>query len=129
MGLVKASKFKKPKKQRITLKTEAPGNKRATLKLEAPRNKRSTSILEASRMFLINSTIHGFPRVLFTNKCFNRIFWIILSLISTGLCICTVSTNISNFYKFDVISKTQVVESSMTVFPSITVSFEKNQEA
>lgn len=70
--------------------------------------------------FLISGWCYGLNKIIL-NRIFYRLLWIIFVSFAFGLCIHGLHENISDFYKFDVITKTQTVSADSIEFPQITL--------
>ena len=67
------------------------------------------------------STSHGYPNIFRTNKLPIQIFWFILLIISTGLCIYMVSSALIDYLKYETTSKISIKYERQQDLPMISV--------
>ncbi|CAF0718054.1 unnamed protein product [Brachionus calyciflorus] len=70
---------------------------------------------------IIQSTSHGFPRIVASQNIPMRIFWILFTIASTGFCAYLIADNIMSYYNYEVSTKVRQKFSLNQVFPSITI--------
>ncbi|RMZ98760.1 amiloride-sensitive sodium channel subunit gamma [Brachionus plicatilis] len=67
------------------------------------------------------STIHGFPSILRSKNLYIKIMWILFCVVSTGLCAFMACQNIMNFFKYEVTTKTRIINQYKNIFPTVTI--------
>lgn len=67
------------------------------------------------------STAHGIPLVFKRQEVSLKIFWLICTLASAGVCGWLVANSIMDFFTYDTVTKSQLVFETPAIFP--TVSF------
>jgi hypothetical protein len=68
-----------------------------------------------------SSTSHGLPNIARSDKFSVKILWVIFVLASTGLCALMVSRSITDYTRFDVVTKIRVYRDVPVLFPTITI--------
>ncbi|CAF0716894.1 unnamed protein product [Brachionus calyciflorus] len=86
------------------------------MKLKIPKE-----VKEQIKESIIQSTSHGFPRIVASQNIPLRIFWILFTIASTGFCAYLIADNIISFYKYEVSTKVRQKFSLKATFPSVTI--------
>ncbi|RNA28344.1 acid-sensing ion channel 1 isoform X2 [Brachionus plicatilis] len=78
-------------------------------------------LMKRLRDFLNSSTNHGFSHMLKSDKRLLRIIWIAFTILSTGLCAFMINEKVMNFFKYEVTTKTRIINQYKANFPTITI--------
>lgn len=70
---------------------------------------------------LKNSTLHALPRILTSEHKFQKFFWFIIFLISSGYCSLFIYQNILNYLEYNVATKIETAYEYKPDFPSVTI--------
>ncbi|RNA01862.1 acid-sensing ion channel 1 isoform X2, partial [Brachionus plicatilis] len=84
-------------------------------------NEEKTKIFEIFKEWTESMTMHGFPNIFRTKFLAIKIMWIILFLASTTACFFLMTTNLINFFNFDVVTKIRVIDKDSINFPAVTI--------
>ena len=82
---------------------------------------KNSKVLEIFQEWSQNISIHGFPNIFRKNITSVRIMWVILFLVSNGICFGIISSIVINYLKYDVVTKIRIADKDSLPFPSITV--------
>ena len=78
--------------------------------------------LKASlKELVLNSTSHGIPQSIRTRHTCIRVMWLVLFVISTGLCSFLIVQSVLQYFEFEVITKVRVINEVESEFPRITI--------
>ncbi|CAF0715638.1 unnamed protein product [Brachionus calyciflorus] len=81
----------------------------------------SKKLIQVIEETLLNSTSHGIPSIIRSDKLAIRLMWIIFTIISTGLCGFMIVQSILNYFSFETTSKIQVITETNAIFPTVTI--------
>ena len=70
---------------------------------------------------ILSSTIHGIPKIFLTDRLFNKILWIVCTIVSTAVCAWFILESLFAFADFDHITQVETIYEQPTEF--ITVQF------
>lgn len=65
-------------------------------------------------------SVYGVSRVLEMENALNKYIWIVLIIVSSGFGMYMIAQNVEEFWAYDVVTKTRIVEQGQNVFPAIT---------
>ena len=68
-----------------------------------------------------NSTSHGLPNIMRTNRISIKILWIIFLLIAIGACSYMIAKTISEYLQYEVIAYSEVITELSSEFPAVTL--------
>jgi hypothetical protein len=68
---------------------------------------------------LEKSTIHGIPKIFLSKHGITKLFWLTVTLFSCSYCGYLVTSNIVDFYKFEVVTKYENIHESQPIFPFV----------
>ena len=83
--------------------------------------KEKLSYFDIFRKWTESTTIHGFPNIFQTKSITIRIMWIICFLASNAFCCYIISTNIMNYFKYEVVTAIKNIQKDSLPFPAVTV--------
>jgi len=78
------------------------------------------SILKKLRENLLNSTAHGVPNIISSEKLIFKLMWSFFLVASTGGCVFFNRNSVLEFFNFDVVSQIKVVDEINSQFPTIS---------
>ena len=67
------------------------------------------------------STTHGIPYLFKRNQISLKLFWLVCTLASGGVCGWLVSSSILDYYSYDTITQTKVEFETPTYFPAVSI--------
>ncbi|RNA34522.1 amiloride-sensitive sodium channel subunit beta [Brachionus plicatilis] len=70
---------------------------------------------------VLSSTGHGFPNIIRSNNFFIKFMWIFFTILSSSFCIFLITESILSYFKYEVTTKTRVINEIMAIFPTVTV--------
>ena len=79
------------------------------------------SLKQTLLIHISSSTIHGIPKIFQTDRLFNRILWIVCTIVSTAVCAWLILESLFAFTDFDHITQVETIYEQPTEF--ITVQF------
>ena len=71
--------------------------------------------------WLRETTAHGIPNLMKTEKISIKIMWLICVLISTGLCSYIIITNINSYFTYEAVTKIREINEFPSIFPTISI--------
>jgi hypothetical protein len=78
-------------------------------------------IANSLKHVLESSTAHGFPNIVRNESKLLKIMWIVFLLASMGSCIYFVILSLKNYFQYEVVTKTRVINDVPSPFPTVTV--------
>jgi hypothetical protein len=69
----------------------------------------------------IESTIHGFPKIVYKKNAYLKLMWILASIISPAICFTLISKTISEYLQYKVVTNVQIVYKDHINFPDVTL--------
>jgi hypothetical protein len=85
-------------------------------------------ILEKSIQIGLDSTSHGIPKIIKSEKTCLKIMWLVLFLLSSSLGIYLIIQSFINYFYFDVVTSIKVFKETPTEFPAITFYILRNKK-
>lgn len=70
---------------------------------------------------LLASTGHGFPKILQTKNYFLKAIWTMFTIMSVGLCSYMIVQSTIKYLKYDVNTKTRMINQFDAIFPTVTI--------
>ncbi|CAF0998797.1 unnamed protein product [Brachionus calyciflorus] len=80
----------------------------------------SSTIKKIIKETVVSSTSHGLPNIAQSETLILKIFWIIVTLLSSGFCALYIVLNVISFYQYEVTTRTRIRYDLDTIFPSVT---------
>ena len=90
-------------------------------------SKKRREILNLLEKLSLKSTIHGLPNIIKTEKRLLKLMWLLLFVLFTIIGCYSVFLSVSNFLKFEVVTKIEVIKEKSISFPALTISILKNR--
>ena len=87
--------------------------------LETPESE--TTVKTKIKELAESTVIHGIPKILKSKNIIIKILWIIFFLAAIASCSYMIASNITDFYNYDVISKTEIITETRMLFPTVTI--------
>ena len=93
-------------------------------------NTTNKGLSSSSKLFYLKSmlarsvqdtTVHGIPRIFLSNNLVLKVMWSIFCLVSISGCSVLIAQSCNEFYNYDVITKTRIVNQDTIKFPAVTV--------
>ena len=67
------------------------------------------------------STTHGIPHIFKRENIVIKIFWIICTLASTGVCAWLVTKTVTDYLTYETVTKAQIIDEVPTLFPVVSI--------
>jgi hypothetical protein len=96
-------------------------NKIKNLKIKNNFKNRKLLIRNKLIQLIENSTSHGLPNIMKTNRISIKILWIIFLLIAIGACSYMIAKTISEYLQYEVVAYSEVITELSSEFPAITL--------
>ena len=77
--------------------------------------------LKAAKEVLVNSTSHGIPNIVKSDRLIIKLVWLVFLLASTSLCSYLVAQSVFSYFNYDVNTKTRIIYERQVPFPTITI--------
>ena len=92
-----------------------------TMNIESETRVKLFLALKAAKEVLANSTSHGIPNIVKSERLIIKLAWVLFLLASTTLCSYLVAQSIFSFLNYDVNTKTRIIYERQVPFPTITI--------
>ena len=89
------------------------------------KNKKLDLILNTAKDLFSETTSHAIPNIIRSKSILIKAVWTFFLVISTGLCIYLIVEGVSDYFKYQVTTKTRVFFDKKVTFPTVNICFKQ----
>jgi hypothetical protein len=83
--------------------------------------RRRASLNQIFKSSFMDSTAHGLPKIVSRDNQLVKVFWLICFLASALTCVLTIRSSVREYFNYETVTKTEVVQEIPTLFPSVSI--------